>query len=106
MDEAESKLAKGVEECGRQHRREGGRASKSFMKAWRIRTKHFQDSITHAPSRRIAKYRAWACAKEAGYNLDFGDFRVTRAPEYDDAKYQGEWLSFCIGEEYLPEADN
>ena len=75
------------------------------MKAWRIRTEYFQDSITQAPSRRVAKYRAWSAAREAGYNLDFADFRVTRAPEYDNYKQNGEWLSFCIGEEYLPERE-
>ncbi len=30
-----------------------------------------------------AKFLSWAAAKEAGYNLPFGRFRVRRAPDHD-----------------------
>lgn len=31
-----------------------------------------------------AKFLCWSSAKEAGYNVPFGRFRVRRAPCYDD----------------------
>ncbi len=59
------------------------------MKAWRIQVAGFEDAITHAESRKAAKYRAWKSSREAGYEHTFAELRVVRAPEYDRYRHRG-----------------
>lgn len=72
-----------------------------MAKAWRISVDGFDDAITHADSRRKAKYRAWKGSQDAGYRHSFAEIRVTRAKEYDDFRYAGQELDVCIPEDLV-----
>jgi hypothetical protein len=61
-------------------------------------------TIVRARSASKARFKCWDSAKDVGYRLKIGDFKVRRAPEYDDAKLiEGR----CYGEDFarsiLPE---
>lgn len=63
-----------------------GSDSSALVRAFRVDVKDWPDatSIVRTTSPARAKFRAWSAAKEAGYNLPFGNFRVRRAPQFDD----------------------
>jgi len=54
-------------------------------------------SIIRAKSAARAKYKTWFSARDVGYKVQFGDFRVRRAPEYDNAKLIPDR---CYGEDF------
>lgn len=62
-----------------------GLASNALVRAFRVEVKdwHEATSIVRTTSPARAKFLAWNSAKEAGYNLLFGRFRVKRAPKHD-----------------------
>ena len=53
------------------------------MKAWRVESRGFPDSIVAAETRSQARYRTWRAANDAGFKMPFADFTPRRAPEYD-----------------------
>ena len=58
------------------------------MKAWRIYVPAWQGgpmALTMATTRGKAIARAHASANDVGYALKWGDFKATRAPEFDSA---------------------
>ena len=63
-------------------------------------------TIVRARSASKARFKCWDGARDVGYRLKIGDFKVRRAPEYDDAKLiEGR----CYGEDFarsiLPDND-
>ena len=54
-------------------------------------------TIVRARSSSKARFKCWDGARDVGYRLKIGDFKVRRAPEYDDAKLiEGR----CYGEDF------
>ncbi len=52
-------------------------------RAFRCKVSGFEAGIYLAESAGKARYRTYASAGDAGYDLDFADIRVRRSPEYD-----------------------
>lgn len=56
------------------------------MLAWKIYVRGWDDepqAVSIASSRSRAHSRSYSTAKEVGYSLEWKDFRVVRAPEFD-----------------------
>lgn len=67
---------------------------------WRVITTVWEPPlacIVRAPSRAKARFKAWQSANDVGYRMNFADFKVKRAPEYDHAKLIP---GRCYGEDF------
>lgn len=54
-------------------------------------------TVVRTTSAAKAKFCAWDSARDVGYKVEFGDFKVKRAPQFDAAKLiQGR----CYGLDY------
>ena len=56
------------------------------------------ETIWPGETRNKALYQCWAASRDAGWNVPWIDYRVVRAPEFDDAARKTEGKSpWCIG---------
>ena len=69
------------------------------MKAWRSFV-FGEPVIVPAMTRGAARYRLWSSGTEMGFAPKFGDFRVTRAPEYDEWAQTAK-SDACVIESYV-----
>jgi len=53
--------------------------------AWRVLVQGFEVSIVRAVSRGQARHAAVSSARDAGYQVGYGDVTVRRAPSFDAA---------------------
>ena len=66
---------------------EGSRSLNRIVRAYRVEHKGWPDvtGIVRTHSAPRARYLTWHSANDVGYKVKFGDLRVLRAKEYDDA---------------------
>ena len=76
-------------------------ATKPKRKAYRVVCRPItrDAGIYSAETAPKAKAQALAQATEAGYDVNWTDFRVTRAPEYD--QWAEGWKRNGVGEDYV-----
>lgn len=63
-------------------------ACQGAMKAWKVYVKDWGKEplgLTMASTRGKALARSYRSARESGYAIHWVDFRIIRAPEFDDA---------------------
>jgi hypothetical protein len=75
-------------------------STRSASRAFIVRVKDWPaaNCIVMAKSAAKAKYRTWASAKEAGYEITFGMLNVQRLPAWDNG---GLLAGRCYAEDYV-----
>jgi hypothetical protein len=61
----------------------------SALRAFAVECRAWEPPVTsviRTTSAARAKFRAWDSARDVGYKVEFSDFRVKRAPQFDGAK--------------------